>query len=144
MLKEEILELKANGSTIIFSTHNMASVEELCDDIALINHSTVVLSGPVRSIRKQFRTNTFEISYNRFEEALQPILPEGFTILKEDRDSDHRHATIKIPGEATPNDLLKAIMPSVMIYSVKEVIPNMNDIFIQAVTQKNPEPVTQN
>jgi ABC-2 type transport system ATP-binding protein len=143
LLKEEILALKEKGSTIIFSTHNMASVEELCDDIALIDRSKVVLSGAVRDIKKTFRTNTFEISYNTYDGTLQSILPTGFQVLTESQDTDHRHAKVKLPEGATPNDLLRAILPSVTIYSVKELIPNMNDIFIQAVTQKTSQPVTQ-
>ena len=143
LLKEEILALKEKGATIIFSTHNMASVEELCDDIALIDRSKVILSGAVRDIKKTFKTNTFEISFNTFDGTLQAILPATFQVLSESRDADHRHAQVKLPEGATPNDLLKAILPSVTIYSVKEMIPNMNDIFIQAVTQQNPQTVTQ-
>jgi len=142
MMKEEILALKEKGATIIFSTHNMASVEELCDDIALIDRSRVILSGSVRDIKKTFRTNTFGISYNTYEEALQAILPSEFQVLSESRDTDHRHALIKLPAEATPNDLIKAMLPSVTIYAVNEKIPDMNDIFIQAVTRQSSQPVT--
>jgi ABC-2 type transport system ATP-binding protein len=142
MLKDEILTLKDNGATIIFSTHNMASVEELCDDIALIHQSHVVLSGAVRDIKKTFRTSTFEISYNTYEGDLKSIIPGSFEILSETRDAEHRHARVKIPAGATPNILLQALLPSVTIYSVKELIPSMNDIFIQAVTQQAPQPVT--
>ena len=144
LLKDEILGLKEKGGTIIFSTHNMASVEELCDEIALIDRSKVVLSGAVRNIKKTFKTNTFEISFNTFEGTLQELLPPAFKVLSESRDVDHRHATIILPEGATPNDLLRAILPSVTIYSVNELIPSMNDIFIQAVTQKISQPVTQN
>jgi ABC-2 type transport system ATP-binding protein len=143
LLKEEIIALREKGATIIFSTHNMSSVEELCDDIALINRSKVILSGAVRNIKKTFTTNTFEISYNTYDGTLQAILPSSFQVLFESKDDDHRHARIKLPEGATPNDLLKAILPSLTIYSVKELIPSMNDIFIQAVTQKNSNPVTQ-
>lgn len=143
LLKEEILALKEKGATIIFSTHNMASVEELCDDIALIDRSKVILAGAVRNIKKTFKTNTFEISFNTYDGTLQSILPSSFLILSESQDPDHRHARIKLPDGSTPNDLLKAILPSVTIYAVKELIPSMNDIFIQAVTQQSSQPVTQ-
>ena len=142
LLKEEILALKENGATIIFSTHNMESVEELCDDIALINRSKVILSGTVRNIKKTFRTNTFSVSYNTFEGELQSLLPSSFLVLEESRDTDHRHAQVKLPDDATPNDLLQAMMQSVTIYAVNERIPSMNDIFIQAVTQKTPQTAT--
>ena len=142
-LKEEILAQKEKGATIIFSTHNMASVEELCDDIALIDRSKVVLSGAVRDIKKTYKTNTFGISYNTYEGELTAILPAGFQLLSENRDIDHRHARIKLPDGATPNDLIGALMPFVTIYSVNEQIPSMNDIFIQAVTQQAPQYVTQ-
>jgi ABC-2 type transport system ATP-binding protein len=142
LMKEEILAQKEKGATIIFSTHNMSSVEELCDDIALIDRSKVILSGAVRSIKKTFKTNTFGISYNTFDGDLAAILPPEFRIISENRDADHRHALVKLPSGATPNDLLIAMLPKVTIYSVNEQIPSMNDIFIQAVTQPSPQTVT--
>ncbi|MEI6434370.1 MAG: ABC transporter ATP-binding protein [Bacteroidota bacterium] len=143
LMKEEILAQKANGATIIFSTHNMASVEELCDDIALINSSRVVLSGAMKEIKKTYKTNTFEVSYNTFTDALQPILPETFRVVSETDDSDHRHATIKLPPDATPNDLIRAMLDRMTIYAIREVIPSMNDIFIEVVTQKISQPAIQ-
>ncbi|MCX6279255.1 MAG: ABC transporter ATP-binding protein [Bacteroidetes bacterium] len=143
LMKEEILAQKANGATIIFSTHNMASVEELCDDIALINSSRVVLSGAMKEIKKTYKTNTFEVTYNTFTDALQPILPEKFRVVSETDDSDHRHATIKLPPDATPNDLIRAMLDRMTIYAIREVIPSMNDIFIEVVTQKISQPAIQ-
>ncbi len=134
LLKEEILAQKENGATVIFSTHNMASVEELCDDIALINKSRVVLSGSVREIKKTYKTNTYSISFNSYDGPLMAKLPEGFTVLAESSDPDHRHATISLPDGTTPNDLMRALLPHVTIYAMNEKIPSMNDIFIQAVT----------
>ncbi|MFZ4522648.1 MAG: ABC transporter ATP-binding protein [Bacteroidales bacterium] len=143
ILKEEILAQKDKGATIIFSTHNMSSVEELCDDIALIDRSKVVLSGSVRSIKKTFKTNTFGISFNTYEGVLQAILPEKFVVISERHDADHRHATIKLPADATPNDLISVMLPFVTLYAVNEQIPNMNDIFIQAVTRQSSTTITQ-
>ncbi len=142
MLKEEIISLKQKGATIIFSTHNMSSVEELCDHIALINRSKVILNGLVREIKKTFKTNTFEVSYNSFDGALEPLLPSTFSVLSESHDADHRHARIRLPKESTPNDLLKAMIPHATIYSFTELIPDMNDIFIQAVTSQNAQTLT--
>ncbi len=143
LLKEEILAQKEKGATIIFSTHNMASVEELCDDIALIDRSRVVLSGPVRNIKKTYKTNTFGISFNTYEGELSSLLPPGFHIISESRDAEHRHAEVKLPADATPNDLIRAVLPHVTVYAMQEKIPSMNDIFIQAVTQQSPQHVTQ-
>lgn len=134
MLKEEILAQKDKGATVIFSTHNMSSVEELCDDIALINRSKVILDGAVRDIKTRYKTNTFGISYNRFDGPLATVLPAGFAFLSEEHDGDLRRAWIKLPVNATPNDLIAALLPHVMIHAVSEKIPSMNDIFIQAVT----------
>lgn len=142
LLKEEILAQKEKGATIIFSTHNMASVEELCDDIALIDRSKVVLSGAVKSIKKTYKTNTFGILFNSFNGAVQEILPDDFQVISEDQDADHRHAWIKLPVTATPNDLIKAMLPHVTIFAINEKIPSMNDIFIQAVTQQSPQNIT--
>lgn len=143
MMKEEILAQKEKGATIIFSTHNMSSVEELCDDIALIDRSKVILHGAVRNIKKTFKTNTFVISYDAFEGDLNTLLPAEFQILSESRDADLRHARVKLPSASTPNHLISTLLPFVTIYSVNEQIPSMNDIFIQAVTQQTPQPVTQ-
>jgi len=136
LLKEEILAQKEKGATVIFSTHNMASVEELCDDIALINKSKVVLDGSVREIKKKYKTNTYIVSFNSFDKPLESILPPAFQVLSEFSDADHRHATLKLPIDATSNDMIRLLLPHVTIYSVNERIPNMNDIFIQVVTNR--------
>ena len=136
LLKDEILAQKEKGATVIFSTHNMASVEELCDDIALINKSKVVLDGSVREIKKKYKTNTYIVSFNSFDKPLESILPPAFQVLSEFSDADHRHATLKLPIDATSNDMIRLLLPHVTIYSVNERIPNMNDIFIQVVTNR--------
>ncbi|MEI7982148.1 MAG: ATP-binding cassette domain-containing protein [Bacteroidota bacterium] len=144
LLKEEILAQKEKGATIIFSTHNMASVEELCDHIALIDRSRVVLSGLVREIKKTYKTNSYIISYNNGEDSLKDFLPDSFQILEEHADPDYHYATVKLPASATPNDLLVPLLSNVTLHSLQELIPGMNDIFIEAVTQQRPEPVTLN
>lgn len=144
MLKDEILDQKARGATIIFSTHNMASVEELCDDIALINNSKVILNGHVREIKKRFKTNSFEVSYNTYDGNLQTLLPDSFRVLEQVHDFDHQRAKIQLPPEGTPNDLLQALIPKVLVYSLNEIIPGMNEIFIRAVTEQNAASSFQN
>lgn len=132
MLKEEILRLRENGATVIFSTHNMSSVEELCDDIALIDHSRVVLSGAVHDIRSSYRSNRY-----RVEGVLdngQLVLPDTFIINRRELLSDgHMELDVTLPLQAEPNDLLKALMPQCNILSFSEILPTMNDIFIRTV-----------
>jgi ABC-2 type transport system ATP-binding protein len=136
LLKEEILELRRNGSTIIFSTHNMASVEELCDTIALINNARKILDGKVWDIRKTYKMNLFEIKYSKDEGELQTFLPAGFEVLEQSPENEHFRAKIKIPREATPNDLLRSLLPHIAFHSINEIIPSMNDIFIRTVTEQ--------
>jgi ABC-2 type transport system ATP-binding protein len=136
LLKEEILNLKKKGATIIFSTHNMSSVEELCDDIALINNSKTILEGNVKEIKKTFRTNTFEVRYNTYEGEFRSLLPDGFNVSAESAEGDLRTATIRIPASASPNDLLKILIPHVSVHALHEIIPSMNDIFIRTVTEQ--------
>ncbi|MEI7490042.1 MAG: ABC transporter ATP-binding protein [Bacteroidota bacterium] len=141
MLKDEIIAQKDKGATVIFSTHNMASVEELCDHIALINNARVVLDGPVRDIKKTYKTNTFEVAFNSFNGRLESILPSAFKIIKEWNDHELRLANIQIPADTIPNNLISALLPVVTIHSFIELIPSMNDIFIRVVTEKKSEPV---
>jgi ABC-2 type transport system ATP-binding protein len=138
MLKEEILAQKSKGATIIFSTHNMASVEELCDDIALINESKVILSGAVNEIRRQYSTHTFEVGFTGHDGSMTSFLPDNYIIGQETADHGVRRTRITIPSGQKPNDLLKNLIDTVDIHSFEEVIPSMNDIFITAVTRQQP------
>ncbi|NQV02006.1 MAG: ABC transporter ATP-binding protein [Bacteroidia bacterium] len=136
LLKEEIMNLKATGSTIIFSTHNMASVEELCDHIALIDNAGKILDGNVKAIKKHYSTNTFEVRFNAFDQDLRAILPTSFEIIETGMDETLRIARIRLPQESGPNDLLTLLIPHATIHSLNEIIPNMNDIFIRVVMEK--------
>jgi ABC-2 type transport system ATP-binding protein len=136
LLKEEILNLRENGATIIFSTHNMASVEELCDHIALINNARKILDGNVKAIRKTYRTNLFEVRYDGFEGDPGGFLPAAFHVAGYARDDDHMAARVQLPDGASVNELLHALLPHVSLISLNEIIPGMNDIFIRAVTEK--------
>ena len=136
LLKQEILELKKNGATIIFSTHNMASVEEICDNIALINKSKKILDGTVGDIRQQFKLNLFELSYIGDAEKIEKLI-EPMASVKE-----HEHGGIgHISGELKPgfsyNQLLQTLLPEVQITQFSDVLPSMNDIFIKAVQNSN-------
>ena len=132
LLKEHILELKKGGSTIIFSTHNMASVEELCDDIALINKSKKILEGNMMDIKKKFRTNTYEVSYTG-NGNLGPMLPEGCKVISTGTEEENKTARIVMEGEGRPNELLRSLVNHVEIHGFREVLPSMNDIFIATV-----------
>lgn len=135
IIKEEILRLKKNGTTIIFSTHNMGSVEELCDDIALINQSQKILDGSVSEIRSAYKNNIWEVAYHT-QNGNAPQLPEGFDLLATEEEDDKKVARVKI-GNHNSNELLSALIPHVSIISFKEEIPAMNDIFIQKVNEMN-------
>ncbi|HAH60076.1 MAG TPA: ABC transporter ATP-binding protein [Bacteroidales bacterium] len=135
LLKDEILTLRRNGATIIFSTHNMASVEELCDDIALINNSKKILDGQVSDIKNAHKTNTFSISFNEFENDLRTVLPGNFNLISQEVRDGLQLAHIQIPPDSNANHLLKVLMPHVSVHALNEIIPTMNEIFINTVNQ---------
>ncbi|MBU2650581.1 MAG: ATP-binding cassette domain-containing protein [Bacteroidetes bacterium] len=136
LLKDEILRLRDNGATILFSTHNMASVEELCDHIALINRSRKVLDGSVKEIRNANRANVFEISFNNFDGELPALLNSDFSVISEGFEEGLRTARIKIGRDRSANDLLNLLIGQVSIHSLQEILPTMNDIFIKKVKEQ--------
>ncbi|MCB9185991.1 MAG: ABC transporter ATP-binding protein [Flavobacteriales bacterium] len=139
LIKSEILELKKKGTTIIFSTHNMGSVEELCDHIALINNSRVILDGEVGEIRNRFRTQTYDIEFKGSMMDLGNSLGTYGELLNHDSDEGALSARVKLVNGATTNQLLGNIMRSIEVTGFHEVIPSMNDIFIEAVERYNRE-----
>lgn len=134
LIRKEILELKEQGATIILSTHNMESVEELCDNIALINKSHLVLSGGVDEIRRQYGNNHVELIYSG-ENALTPV--EGLFSVISDADDNGRHtAVLSLDHEGLGNEVLTAVIgQGLLVNSFKELLPRMNDIFIKLVTE---------
>ncbi len=137
LLKNEILELKKKGTTIIFSTHNMSSVEEICDHIALINQSKKILDGQIDEVRERFKSNTFEITYKGESNNLQEKLGNHFEILEHDMESHLKQLKVKFLNGNSNNDLLKVLMNQFEIVSFKETIPSMNDVFIRVVEEYN-------
>jgi len=133
LLRDEILNLRANGATIIFSTHNMSSVEELCDYIALINKSKKILDGSVKDIRTQFKTNVYEFELADLNEDLKSIMDGKFQLTEEIKEDNLTKIKIKTIAEVTKNELIQAVMPFAEIITFHEVIPSMNDIFISQV-----------
>lgn len=136
LLREEILKLRDKGATIIFSTHNMASVEELCDHIALINDSEKILDGEVKEVKSRFKTNVFEINFSGFDKNIHQLFNGQFELVDVSESKENSVAKIKI-NEGSQNDLLKHLLPHLQIHSFNEIIPNMNDIFIQRVAEAN-------
>ncbi|HRE76106.1 MAG TPA: ATP-binding cassette domain-containing protein [Flavobacteriales bacterium] len=138
LIKKEILRMKENGTTIIFSTHNMGSVEEMCDEIALINNSKVILDGKMSDIRKRFRSQVYEVEFNGNMIAFANALWAGFELLEREQvEPNHFRSRVKLLGNNTTNNLLSALIPHVEIRSVREIIPSMNDIFIEVVQSQN-------
>lgn len=138
LIKGEILRMKKEGATILLSTHNMSSVEEICDRIALLNNGKKILEGKVDDVRKQFSTNTFEITFKGNMLGFANALWGGFEILdKEAIDNDLNKVTIRLAENITPNHLLKELLDLCEIRGIKEVIPSMNEIFITSVKNAN-------
>ena len=135
LLKQEILRLRDKGATVIFSTHNMSSVEEICDHITLINKSRNILSGSVDEVRRRFGENVFEVTYSGgtdiFERALAPVAEMlGTTDVA---DSPYTCSRIRIKDAASVRESIAIANEAVELRSWSEVIPSMNDIFIRAV-----------
>ncbi|MBR3911463.1 MAG: ATP-binding cassette domain-containing protein [Alistipes sp.] len=135
LLKQEILRLRDKGATVIFSTHNMSSVEEICDHITLINKSRNILSGSVDELRHRFGENVFEVTYNgegaTFESAVAPMAELLGTAPV--ADTPYVCSRIRLKDGATVRESISAANEAVDLRSFKEVIPSMNDIFIRAV-----------
>lgn len=135
LIRKEILRLKNEGVTIILSTHNMESVEELCDNIALINKSHLVITGGVNEIRHKYGNNNIELVYtgeDRVKDA------EGIFKVLSDEDNAGRHTAVLTLGEnVSSNDALSVLLgQDIIVNSFKELIPRMNDIFIKLVTEE--------
>lgn len=132
LIKDEILELREKGSTIIFSTHRMESVEELCDHIALINKSKKILDGSKKAIKNAYRTNTFVVEHTgslTFENNAIKILSSSLL------EGDYFRSVVQL-AEAAPNYLLQQLIEQVEVHVFKEKIPGINEIFINMVNEK--------
>lgn len=144
LIKKEILELREKGSTIIFSTHNMASVEEICDHIALINKSKKILDGKVKEIKEAYRSNSYEIVFEGNMIAFSNALWTSFEIISTRIDNGRNYVKVRgTDNKISVNTLLATIINDVRIISVNELTPSMNDIFIQKVGEANPEDLSE-
>ncbi len=140
LIKNEILQLKEEGTSIILSTHNMSSVEEICDDIALIYKSNKILDGSVEEIKEARSGNEFSVKYAGDHMAFTKALWVDAELKNTQTFANGIHnSTIKLSESKTTNDLLKAILPHVRVLGLEKVIPSMNDIFISRVNEINQE-----
>jgi ABC-2 type transport system ATP-binding protein len=137
LLKEEILKLRDDGATIIFSTHNMSSVEELCDHIALINNSRTILSGEIYSIINSFKSNIYQVNYKAPKELI--MTPNAFEIISTSKTNGTYSSRIKIDQHISSNEFLQQIIARVEVVGYHEVLPTINDIFIQEVNKSKNE-----
>jgi ABC-2 type transport system ATP-binding protein len=137
LLKQEILNLRDNGATIIFSTHNMGSVEELCDHIALINKSVKIVDGPTDEIREKYKQNIFEIRYRGDFDKVSKVLGQNTMVLEHAEEKRENQLKVQYLNGDSNNQLIQTIMPVAEIISFEEIIPSMNDVFISAVEESN-------
>ena len=136
LIKNEILQLRENGATIIFSTHRMESVEELCEDIALINKSNKILDGKLDDIKRRFKSNTFEVGVDSANpDVLNKELESRYELTRPSFRTigDNLKVNVKLKNNQNPNDLLKLISQNSKVIHFKEVIPSANEIFINSV-----------
>ena len=136
LIKDEIIKLRDNGATIIFSTHRMESVEELCEDIALINKSNKILDGKLDDIKRRFKSNTFEVGVDSDNpDVLNKELESRYELTRPSFRTigDNLKVNVKLKNNQNPNDLLKLLNQNSRVIHFKEVIPSANEIFINSV-----------
>jgi len=130
-MKDEIDELHRNGTSIVFSTHRMEQVEEVCEHIVLINQGKNVLEGSVKDIKNQFKENLFRIHY-------EGKLPEGLSERCELIHQSSSYILVKLQNTASSNDLLRYLLNNgIYIHAFNEVLPGLNEIFIRQVGVSN-------
>ena len=136
LIKDEIIELNKQGTSVIFSTHRMESVEEMCDHIALIHKSNKLIEGKLTDVKKQFRTNNYEVGVlTNNVEGLMYDLTQKFTIAQTDFKSLNDELKLEVNlGNTTPNELLTILVQRGQVTHFMEKIPSVNDIFIKTVT----------
>lgn len=138
MLKDEILNLRNEGATIIFSTHNMASVEEICDHIALINKSRKILEGPINEIRNNYASDIYEITFEGYFNKLESTLTSDYKILDVVETNEKSIMKVEVLNKnIKSNDLITIMTQYGSISSFQKHLPSMNDIFIKVVEETN-------
>lgn len=135
LIRSELMRLREQGASIILSTHNMGSVEEICDHIALINKSKKVLEGGVSAIREAHARQEYEIKYRGTAIAFANALWTNFELISQGQENGNQSAVVRLGDKMKLNDLLRAVVDHVELLDVNRKLPSMNDIFIQTVTQ---------
>lgn len=133
LVKSEIIRLRDEGATVMLSTHNMASVEEICDDMTLINKGKVVLEGAVKSVKDQFKEHVYDVTFKGQMLGFTNALWAGYELLNHEESEGMHTARIRMLQNNNVNSLMTAIMPHAEVNEINEVIPTMNDIFIKVV-----------
>jgi ABC-2 type transport system ATP-binding protein len=141
LIRGEILRLRDAGTTVMLSTHNMGSVEELCDHIALIDKANKVLDGSVREIRRKFATNTYRVDYTGTPMAFGNALSFTGELIGSQEVDGHQTARVRLSKGSTLNDLLRQLLPAVQVLGAQEEIPRMHDVFIRVVSEHDPATV---
>lgn len=141
LIRGEIMRLRDEGTTVMLSTHNMGSVEELCDHIALIDKSKVMLHGAVKEIRRRFATNTYHVEFKGQLIGFTNELWTGVELLDHTFEDGIIKARVKLASGFSVNEMLRAVLPKVEIRGVQEEIPRMHDIFIRVVSETEPASV---
>ena len=136
LLKKEILSLREQGTTIIFSTHNMSSVEEVCDHIALIDNSETILEGEVHEIKNRFKQNVFELEVDGDISSLEADIQGKFQLLHSEKAKLGQSMRIKILENQSSNELIQLVTKHSHLISFNEQLPSMNDIFIRMVEKQ--------
>ncbi len=139
LIKQEVLELRNKGATIIFSTHNMSTVEDLCSHIALINQSRKILDGPVHELKESFKSNIFEVIYKGEFEKVESALGDSVKVISHEEAPHENSIRIQESDGCEKNSLIRVLLGVAEIKSFKEVIPSMNEVFIKAVEKYNAE-----
>jgi ABC-2 type transport system ATP-binding protein len=134
IVKNEILFLRERGATIIFSTHNMESVEELCDNITLIDKAKTILEGSVHEIRSKWAANEFDLV---FDGDVNISGNGNYNILNQKKENNHSIFRLKTTSEINTNDILQTVMKSGSLVSFNPALPSMNEIFIRVVENRN-------
>jgi ABC-2 type transport system ATP-binding protein len=137
LLKEEILRLRQQGATVILSTHNMASVEEICDDITLINNAHNILSGSVDAVRRKYGSNLYRVDFNGDPEVLTRRMGEASIAVTPEPEATvgYHSLRMELPEGETTRQLLRVVNEAVEVHNFMEIVPSMNDIFIRAVAE---------
>jgi len=137
LLKQEILKIRKKGATILFSTHDMASVAELCDHITLINNAKTLIEGPIDTIRENYAGNRYEVKFEGDVNLLNATLSSSYKIVSNQKVNGHLLLTLELNDGVSTNDVLSLFLKAGKIVSFNKLVPGMNEIFIQVVEEAN-------